>query len=130
MIRELLPECKIVHGKARHTQSQGSVERVNQEIKKLLGSLMRKKVDPCWVKYIPLVQLLGCFKKTTFLNINLTWINSCCHYYEKPLLEIWAQVIDVCNGRFRFEIVWLLHNSIVCISKSIGVRLNICINIK
>ena len=42
MIREKWPECKIVHGKPRHPQSQGSVERVNKEIKKVLGSLMRK----------------------------------------------------------------------------------------
>ena len=45
------------------------------------------------------------------------------------MLEIWAQIIDFYRGRFRFEIVLLLHNSSVCISKSIGVRLNIYINI-
>ena len=56
MIRDLWPDCKIVHGKARHPQSQGSVERVNREIKKVLGSLMRKSNVPCWTKYIPIVQ--------------------------------------------------------------------------
>ena len=56
MIRDTWPECKIFHAKARHPQSQGSVERVNQEIKKVLGSLMRKSNDPCWTKYIPIVQ--------------------------------------------------------------------------
>ena len=56
MIREKWPECKIIHGKARHPQSQGSVERVNREIKKVLGSLMRKTNDPCWVKYVNLAQ--------------------------------------------------------------------------
>ena len=33
-IREQWPECKVILGKARHPQSQGSVERVNKEIKK------------------------------------------------------------------------------------------------
>ena len=45
MIRDKWPECKIVHGKPRHPQSQGSVERVNKEIKKVLGSLMRKNKE-------------------------------------------------------------------------------------
>ena len=49
---------------------------------------------------------------------------------KKALSYIWAQIIDVYNRRFRFEIIWLLDNSSVCISKSIGARLNICINIK
>ena len=56
MIREKWPECKIIHGKARHPQSQGSVERVNREIKRVLGSLMRKTNDPCWVKYVNLAK--------------------------------------------------------------------------
>jgi IS30 family transposase len=29
---ELWPECKLVHGKPRHSQSQGSVERTNRDI--------------------------------------------------------------------------------------------------
>ena len=56
MIRDLWPSCRIVHGKPRHPQSQGSVERVNREIKKVLGALMRKNRDPCWLKYVSLAQ--------------------------------------------------------------------------
>ena len=56
MIREKWPECKIIHGKPRHPQSQGSVERVNREIKKVLGSLMRKNNDQCWIKYVNTTQ--------------------------------------------------------------------------
>ena len=33
-------------------QSQGSVERINKGIKKVLGSLMRKNKDQYWVKYL------------------------------------------------------------------------------
>lgn len=32
MIRDIWPDCKIIHGKPRHPQSQGSVERVNREV--------------------------------------------------------------------------------------------------
>ena len=56
MIREKWPECKLIHGKARHPQSQGSVERVNREIKKVLGSLFGKTNDSCWVKYVNIAQ--------------------------------------------------------------------------
>ena len=51
-IREHWPECKMIHGRARHPQSQGSVERVNKGIKKVLGSFMRKSKDPGWVKNV------------------------------------------------------------------------------
>ena len=56
MIRELWTGCKIVYEKARHPESQGSVERVNREIKKVLGSLMRKANDPCWINYVSQAQ--------------------------------------------------------------------------
>ena len=56
MIRELWPVCKTVNGRPRHPQSQGSVERVNKEIKKVLGALIRKNNDPCWVKYVSIGQ--------------------------------------------------------------------------
>ena len=55
-IRELWPGCKTVNGRSRHPQSQGSFERVFKEIKKVLGALMRKNNDPCWVKYVSIAQ--------------------------------------------------------------------------
>ena len=39
MIRELWPGCKTVNGRPS-PQRQDSVERVNKEIKKVLGALM------------------------------------------------------------------------------------------
>jgi transposase InsO family protein len=36
---------KIVHGKPRHPQSQGSVERSNQDTKLLIGILFNKKLS-------------------------------------------------------------------------------------
>ena len=44
---------KIVHGKPRHPESQGSVERANRDIKNALASKMRDNDDDlCWVKYV------------------------------------------------------------------------------
>ena len=37
-LNELCPELVIVHGKSRHTQSQGSVERSNGDIHYMLVS--------------------------------------------------------------------------------------------
>jgi hypothetical protein len=34
------PDCTLVHGKPRHPQSQGSVERGNADIKDMLESLV------------------------------------------------------------------------------------------
>ena len=45
-----------MHGKPFHPQSQGSVERVNKERKKVFGSLTRKANNDNWVKFVPLVQ--------------------------------------------------------------------------
>jgi hypothetical protein len=34
-LKDMWPDCSIVHGKPRHTQSQGSVDRGNADIKEL-----------------------------------------------------------------------------------------------
>ena len=39
-MKELWPELVIVHGKPRHPQSQGSVERANYDIKDMLVAWM------------------------------------------------------------------------------------------
>ncbi|GBM04962.1 hypothetical protein AVEN_126107-1 [Araneus ventricosus] len=36
---------KIVHGKPRHSQSQGSVERANQDIENMLGTWMKDHIS-------------------------------------------------------------------------------------
>ena len=64
LINERWPSTKIVHGKPRHPESQGSVERANREIKNALGSKMRDNSnDLCWVKYLNIVQYQ---KNTTY----------------------------------------------------------------
>ncbi|XP_071055094.1 KRAB-A domain-containing protein 2-like [Onthophagus taurus] len=39
-LKSLWPELKLVHGKPRHSQSQGSVERANQDVENMLTTWM------------------------------------------------------------------------------------------
>ena len=50
------PKIKIVHGKPRHPESQGAVERANRDIKDGLFGKMHDNNDHCWVKYLRWVQ--------------------------------------------------------------------------
>ncbi|GFT20915.1 KRAB-A domain-containing protein 2 [Trichonephila clavipes] len=57
-------DVKIVHRKPRHSQTQGSVERVNQDIENMLTALMNDS-DTCkWSEGLPFVQ----FSKNTTYN--------------------------------------------------------------
>lgn len=47
-LANLWPELKIVHGKPRHSQSQGSVERANQDIENMIASWMKDNVSTKW----------------------------------------------------------------------------------
>jgi transposase InsO family protein len=40
-VMKLWPNCKMVRGRPRHPQSQGSVEKSNDTLKQLLGTWMR-----------------------------------------------------------------------------------------
>jgi len=42
------PELKIIHGKPRHSQSQGSVERGNQDVKNMLITWMQTEKNSHW----------------------------------------------------------------------------------
>lgn len=57
-------ECTLVHGKPRHSQSQGSVERANQDIENMLFSWMRENKSTNWSKGLPEIQ----FGKNRALN--------------------------------------------------------------
>lgn len=52
------PEVKLVHGKPRHSQSQGSVERANQDIEKMLAAWMQDNDTTHWSKGLPFVQFM------------------------------------------------------------------------
>ena len=47
-VTSLWPELKIVHEKSRHSQSQGSVERANQDIKNMLTAWMNDGQKTKW----------------------------------------------------------------------------------
>ena len=54
-LSEKCPTLKIIHGKLRHPESQGAVERANRNIKDALFTAMHDKSnDQCWVKYLRL----------------------------------------------------------------------------
>ena len=58
------PTTKVLHGKPRHPESQGSVERANRDLKNAQASKMRDNSnDLCWFKYVRRVQLE---KNTTY----------------------------------------------------------------
>ena len=43
-----MPDCTLVHGKPRHSQSQGSVERGNADIKDMLIIWMHENNNKKW----------------------------------------------------------------------------------
>ena len=67
-LRNIWPYMKIFHGRARHPQSQGSTERANADVKKILASWMRDNKSAKWATGLKFVQL----KK-----------NHCYHYANK-----------------------------------------------
>jgi hypothetical protein len=48
-LKEMFPGMDFVHGRPRHSQSQGSVERANQDIEKMLACWMRENNCSKWV---------------------------------------------------------------------------------
>nr|XP_022900156.1 SCAN domain-containing protein 3-like [Onthophagus taurus] len=52
------PTLKIVHGKPRHSQSQGSVERANQDIENMLTTWMQDSDSNRWSDGLRFVQLM------------------------------------------------------------------------
>lgn len=60
VIKELLAkwkECRLVHGKPRHSQSQGSVERANQDVRNMLISWMKTENRTDWSEGLDDVQI-------------------------------------------------------------------------
>ena len=60
-LKDLWPDLTIVHGKPRHPQSQGSVERANGDIKDMLVAWMSENNTQDWTIWIKFVQ----FQKNT-----------------------------------------------------------------
>jgi len=54
---------KIVHGKPRHSQTQGSIERANQDLQNILRAMMEDNDTKKWSEALPFVQFA---KNTTY----------------------------------------------------------------
>jgi len=57
-LKEMWDTLKIVHGKPRHSQSQGSVERANQDIQNMLITWMKTNNCKSWSEGLRFVQLM------------------------------------------------------------------------
>ena len=47
-LKQLWPACMIIRGRARHPQTQGSIERANKDVKEMLGKWMVKHGSTRW----------------------------------------------------------------------------------
>lgn len=61
------PELKLVHGKPRHSQSQGSVERANQDVENMLTTWMLENETEHWSQGLRFIQ----FMKNTSLHSGI-----------------------------------------------------------
>ncbi|VVC46293.1 Ribonuclease H-like domain,Integrase, catalytic core [Cinara cedri] len=57
-LRNMWPELKIVHGKPRHSQSQGTIERANQDIENMLTTWMQDEKNRHWSQGLRFIQLM------------------------------------------------------------------------
>ena len=55
-IAKIWPECKLVHGRARHSPSQGGVERLNQTVQRRLNAWMTENKSKAWSVGCKIVQ--------------------------------------------------------------------------
>lgn len=55
-LKSMWPECLIVHGRPRHPQSQGSVERSNQDVEHMIRAWMKDNNSKQWSVGIEFVQ--------------------------------------------------------------------------
>ena len=59
IVKELVdmwPECKLAHGKPRHSQSQGSVERANKDVEDIMACWMRGNNTSEWSEGLRFIQ--------------------------------------------------------------------------
>lgn len=57
-LKEMWPQLKMVHGKPRHSESQGSVERANRDIENMLFTWMQDNYSNRWSQGLHMVQFM------------------------------------------------------------------------
>jgi len=55
-LADMWPGMKLVHGKPRHSQSQGSVERSNQDVRDMLVAWMSDNNTKTWSEGLRFIQ--------------------------------------------------------------------------
>ena len=55
-LKSLWPALKIVHGRPRHPQSQGSVERANTDVKEMLATWFSENYSTQWSEGLRFIQ--------------------------------------------------------------------------
>ncbi|XP_022162759.1 KRAB-A domain-containing protein 2-like [Myzus persicae] len=66
-LNEMWGDVKIVHGKPRHSQTQGSIERANRDVEEILASWMADNKSKDWPMALKFVQ----FQKNRALNSGI-----------------------------------------------------------
>ena len=69
-LTKLWPNLKIIHGRPRHPQSQGSIERANGDIQNILGSWIRTNNSTAWASALPYVQFIKNSKIHSRLGVS------------------------------------------------------------
>ena len=83
---EMWPECRLVHGKPRHSQSQGSVERANRDVEALLACWQKDNQCTKWSKGLRFLQ----WQKNTRYHSGIGRSPYEAFYGQKPHLGLAA----------------------------------------
>ena len=67
-LNQLWSSTKIIHGKPRHPQSQGSVESANKRVENILTSLLDKFQHSNWVSELEKVGYMKTLLYTAFVR--------------------------------------------------------------
>ncbi len=104
-LQKLWPNLKIIDGRPRHPQSQGSIQRANGDVQNILGSWMRTRLNTKWTTALPYVQFIKNSKHHHRLGVSpykaifgidaplgLEKLN-----YEKSIIENIHTIHDLCK---------------------------------
>ena len=89
-IKNLWPEVKLVRGSARHSESNGGVERVNQTVEKKLGAWMKDNSLKRWSVGCKLIQ----WRINTSMHWGIKSVPYVLTYGHRPRVGISGLPID------------------------------------
>ena len=84
VLNDNFPSTRIIHGKPRHPETQGSVERANQDIKRHFTAMMLEKGSNSWVDFVRQVQ----YTKNTSYHTTLDITPFQALFHRKPSLGL------------------------------------------